>query len=106
MQEDLFDETTWTPPDVLPDLSGEKIIAIDVETRDPNLISKGPGWSRDDGQLIGIAVAAEGWNAYLPIAHEGGGNMSKNTVCRWMQDQLDHGMDVVFGHYDCRSIAR
>ena len=22
--------------------------------------------------------------------------MSKNTVCRWMQDQLDHGMDVVF----------
>ena len=96
MQEDLFDETTWTPPDMLPDLSGEKVIAIDVETRDPNLISKGPGWSRDDGQLIGIAVAADDWNAYLPIAHEGGGNMSKNTVCRWMQDQLDHGMDVVF----------
>ena len=42
MQEDLFDETTWTPPDVLPDLSGEKIICINVETRDPNLLSKGP----------------------------------------------------------------
>ena len=96
MQEDLFDETTWTPPDLLPDLSGEKLISIDVETKDPNLLSKGPGWSRDDGQLIGIAVAAEGWNAYLPIAHEGGDNMSKKTVCRWMQDQLDHGMDVVF----------
>ena len=85
-----------TPPDLLPDLSGEKLISIDVETKDPNLLSKGPGWSRDDGQLIGIAVAAEGWNAYLPIAHEGGDNMSKKTVCRWMQDQLDHGMDVVF----------
>ena len=96
MQEDLFDETTWTPPDVLPDLSGEKIICIDVETRDPNLLSKGPGWSRDDGELIGIAVAADDWNAHLPIAHDGGDNMSKKTVCRWMQDQLNHGMDVVF----------
>jgi DNA polymerase I-like protein with 3'-5' exonuclease and polymerase domains len=96
MQEDLFDETTWTPPDVLPDLSGEKIICIDVETRDPNLLSKGPGWSRDDGELIGIAVASDDWNAYLPIAHDGGDNMSKKTVCRWMQDQLNHGMDVVF----------
>ena len=95
MQEDLFDETTWTPPDVLPDLSGEKIICIDVETRDPNLLSKGPGWSRDDGELIGIAVASDDWNAYLPIAHDGGDNMSKKTVCRWMQDQLNHGMDVV-----------
>ena len=26
MQEDLFDETTWTPPDLLPDLSKEKLI--------------------------------------------------------------------------------
>ena len=37
MREDLFDETTWTPPDTLVDLSKEKVIAIDVETRDPNL---------------------------------------------------------------------
>ena len=96
MKEDLFDETVWTPPEVLPDLSQEKIICIDVETRDPNLLSKGPGWSRDDGQLIGIAVASSQWNAYLPIAHEGGDNMSKRTVCGWLQEQLDHKMSVVF----------
>ena len=96
MREDLFDETTWTPPDTLVDLSKEKVIAIDVETRDPNLITKGPGWVRDDGQLIGIAVASDDWNAYLPIAHEGGDNMSKKTVCTWLQAQLDHGIDVVF----------
>ena len=96
MKEDLFDESVWTPPEVLPDLSREKIIAVDVETRDPNLLSKGPGWSRDDGQLIGIAVASSRWNAYLPIAHEGGDNMSKRTVCGWLQDQLDHKMSVVF----------
>lgn len=96
MREDLFDEKVWSPPDHLPDLSDEKIIAVDVETKDPRLIDLGPGWARDDGKLIGIAVAASGWQAYLPIAHEGGGNMAKGLVTGWLQDQLDHGMSVVF----------
>jgi len=96
MREDLFDEKVWWPPETLPNLSGEKIIAVDVETRDPNLKSLGPGWVRDDGNLIGVAVAASDWQAYLPIAHEGGGNMAKSLVLGWLQDQLNHGMSVVF----------
>tara|TARA_R100001443_G_scaffold114706_1_gene131076 strand:- start:8260 stop:10188 length:1929 start_codon:yes stop_codon:yes gene_type:complete len=96
MREDLFDEKVWSPPDHLPDLSGEKIIAVDVETKDPHLRDLGPGWARGDGKLIGIAVAAPGWKAYLPIGHEGGGNMAKSLVTGWLQDQLDHGMSVVF----------
>ena len=96
MREDLFDENVWFPPEHLPDLSSEKIIAIDTETKDPHLRDLGPGWVRNDGRLIGIAVAASEWSAYLPIAHEGGGNMAKDLVLRWLQDQLDHGMSVVF----------
>ena len=96
MREDLFDEKVWFPPEHLPDLSGEKIIAVDVETRDPHLRDLGPGWAREDGNLIGIAVAASEGSAYLPIAHEGGGNMAKDIVLRWLQDQLNHGMSVVF----------
>mgnify|MGYP003646049404 FL=1 len=96
MREDLFDEKVWFPPEHLPDLSGEKIIAIDTETKDPHLRDLGPGWVRNDGNLIGISVAASEWSAYLPIAHEGGGNMAKDLVLRWLQDQLDHGMSVVF----------
>ena len=96
MREDLFDEKVWFPPEHLPDLSGEKIVAVDVETKDPNLRDLGPGWMRNDGNLIGVSVAASGWSAYLPIAHEGGGNMAKDLVLRWLQDQLNHGMDVVF----------
>jgi len=96
MREDLFDEKVWFPPEHLPDLSGEKIIAVDVETKDPRLLDLGPGWVREDGRLIGVAVAASGWNAYLPIAHEGGGNMAKSIVLGWLQDQLSHGMSVVF----------
>ena len=96
MREDLFDEKVWFPPEHLPDLSGEKLIAVDVETKDPHLRDLGPVWVRDDGKLIGIAVAASEWSAYLPIAHEGGGNMAGDLVLRWLQDQLDHGMPVVF----------
>ena len=96
MREDLFDEKVWFPPEHLPDLSGDKISAIDTETTDPHLRDLGPGGVRNDGRLIGIAVAASEWSAYLPIAHEGGGNMAKDLVLRWLQDQLDHGMSVVF----------
>ena len=97
MQEELvFDENIWTPPEEFPDLSHEKRIAVDVETKDPNLISKGPGWVREDGYLIGIAVATKDRQWYFPIRHEGRGNLSANMVVKWMKDQLSHGMDVVF----------
>ena len=95
-EQDLFNEPTWVPPIELPDLSNETIIAIDVETCDPNLLTLGPGWARNDGRLIGIAVASSKWYGYLPFGHEGGGNMSKKMVVTWLQDQLKHGMSVVF----------
>ena len=95
-EQDLFKEPTWVPTIELPDLSKETIIAIDVETCDPNLLTLGPGWSRNDGRLIGIAVASSKWYGYLPFGHEGGGNMSKKMVVTWLQDQLKHGMSVVF----------
>tara|TARA_R100000655_G_scaffold19085_3_gene40052 strand:+ start:4270 stop:6198 length:1929 start_codon:yes stop_codon:yes gene_type:complete len=96
MREDLFDEKVWSPPEHLPDLSGEKLMCIDVETKDPKIKDLGPGWVRQDGKLIGIAVAVSGWSSYLPIGHEGGGNMAKSLVLGWLQDQLNHGMSVVF----------
>ena len=50
-------ETEWVPPTSLPDLSGYSEIAIDLETRDPNLITMGSGSVRGDGEIDGIAVA-------------------------------------------------
>ena len=35
-------ETEWTPPSELPDLTGAKEIAIDLETRDPHLKERAP----------------------------------------------------------------
>ena len=48
-----FKEEDWAPPSSLPDLTNCDRIAIDLETRDPNLLTLGPGWCRDDGYGIG-----------------------------------------------------
>lgn len=83
-------ETDWIAPDSFPDLSKEKIIAIDLETRDPSLMTRGPGWARNEGEVIGIAVAVDGWSGYYPIAHEGGGNLDRKQVIRWFKTQMEN----------------
>ena len=76
----------WICPDSFPDLSKEKYIAIDLETKDPNLKSKGSGAVIGEGKIVGIAVATKGWSAYYPIEHEGGGNLDKRTVLDWVKE--------------------
>lgn len=78
----------WVAPDSFPNLSNAKEIAIDLETCDPNMESMGPGWPRNDGFVVGYAIAVEGWSGYFPIAHAGGGNLDKRLVHRWLTDVL------------------
>ena len=81
-------EVDWVAPDEFPDLRSCDYIAIDLETCDPNLLTKGPGWVRKDGFIVGVAIAAGDFTGYYPIKHEGGGNISGNLVKRWLKDQL------------------
>jgi DNA polymerase I-like protein with 3'-5' exonuclease and polymerase domains len=81
-------ESEWTPPSELPDLTGAKEIAIDLETRDPHLKERGPGWPTLNGEIIGYAVATSDWSGYLPIAHAGGGNLDKRIVNNWIKKLL------------------
>lgn len=78
----------WIAPDKFPDLSQAEEIAIDLETRDDNLKSFGPGWPRKDGYIVGFAVAADGYKGYFPIRHEGGGNLDEAMVKRWVASVL------------------
>ena len=91
-------KTEWVPVDHLPQTPANiKEIAIDLETKDPQLLSHGPGWATNNGYVVGIAVAYEGFNAYLPIAHEGGGNLDKGVVLRWFKKEIaKHPSDKVF----------
>jgi DNA polymerase I-like protein with 3'-5' exonuclease and polymerase domains len=82
-------QTEWLPPEEFPDLSKYDEIAIDLETKDPNLNTRmGSGAVVKNGEVVGIAVAVSGWCGYYPIAHEGGGNMDRNKVLKWFQGVL------------------
>jgi len=76
-------DSDWEPPQTLPDLSQHKTISIDLETKDSNLLTLGPGWTRKDGYIIGIAVGAGESAWYFPTGHKVG-NMPKNPVYSWL----------------------
>jgi DNA polymerase I-like protein with 3'-5' exonuclease and polymerase domains len=82
-----FKKTIWSTPSEYKDLSGYSEIAIDLETRDDAITNKlGAGWATGQGEVIGFAVAVEGWQAYYPFNHLGGGNMIYEQVIKYMHD--------------------
>ena len=89
-------QTEWVKPTEFPDLRQVDEIAIDLETKDPDLIKKGSGSVTGNGEVIGIAVATKHFKGYFPIAHEGGGNMDKVRVLTWLKDILEAPSTKVF----------
>jgi len=89
-------QTEWLPPESFPDLSSYSEIAIDLETKDPELKTMGSGSVTGKSNIVGIAVAVQDWKGYYPIAHEGGGNMDKNMVLKWFQDVLNTDAIKIF----------
>ena len=82
-------DSDWSPPASFPDHYKEaKVISIDLETRDPNLMTLGPGWARDDGYIIGYAVAFNNFCGYYPIRHEGGGNLPEAAVTGYIKEMM------------------
>jgi DNA polymerase I-like protein with 3'-5' exonuclease and polymerase domains len=82
-------KSTWTPPDIgqLPSWSEAKRVAVDIETRDPLLKEMGPGVRRG-GYIVGVSFAIEdGPSAYLPVRHEGGGNLDPRHVFAYLKHQ-------------------
>ena len=97
IQQPLFKpQTEWLPPETFPDLSNYCEIAIDLETKDTDLIKMGSGSVVGNGAVTGIAIAVEDWCGYYPIAHEGGGNMDRKMVLKWLQDVLNTPADKIF----------
>ena len=89
-------QTEWLPPEEFPNLSQHDEISIDLETKDPGLTKTGSGSVTKNGEVVGIAVAVEGWAGYFPIAHEGGGNMDRNMVLQWLKDVLNTTATKIF----------
>ena len=90
MKVPLFEaQTEWIEPEEYPDLRSYDEIAIDLETRDPDLKSKGSGAIIGNGEVVGIAVAVPGKKFYFPIAHGSGPNMDRKKTLKWFQDILN-----------------
>ena len=89
-------QTEWLPPEEFKDLSNYDEIAIDLETKDPNLKTMGSGSVTGRAKIVGIALAVEGWSAYYPIAHEGGGNMDERKVLDYFRTILNYPSTKIF----------
>ena len=101
-------KSEWVPPHDLPDLTQAKRIAIDVETRDPNIKANGPGWATGDGEVVGYAIATDTWSGYIPIRHNGGGNLDEKIVNRWLKKVFECPADKIMhnAQYDAGWIRR
>ena len=92
----IYNDSDWVCPSEYPDLSQAKEIAIDLETKDPNIKNKGAGWATFDGHIVGFAVAAFDQQWYFPINHDAGGNMDAAITTAWMQDVLKTSATKIF----------
>ena len=92
----IVPETEWLMPKEYPDLRSYPEIAIDLETRDPELKSKGSGSVIGMGEIVGFAVAVEGYRGYFPIAHENGPNMDRKKTIEWFKDICESPATKIF----------
>jgi DNA polymerase I-like protein with 3'-5' exonuclease and polymerase domains len=90
--------STWKLPTEFPDLSYAKFIGIDVESRDPNLLTKGPGFIRRDANVVGISLATESkFKIYLPFAHAIGPQLDKKFVVDYVKAQISRPEQIKVG---------
>ena len=80
---------------------------MDIETRDDHLVALGPGVRRG-GFVAGVSFAIEdGPKHYLPVRHQGGGNLNADHVFDYLKDQTGFDGDLVVanGRYDLDYLA-
>lgn len=93
-------ETGWKAPREFPRLDGCPWLSFDLETKDPNLLTHGPGWARGDGHIVGVSIAAPGARWYFPVRHEvkPEENLDPANVFPWLRHTFQqHGKKPVIG---------
>jgi DNA polymerase I-like protein with 3'-5' exonuclease and polymerase domains len=80
------------------DLTGIDTVAIDLETYDPNLKTKGVGAVRKDGFVCGIAIATKKKTLYFPIAHNMTANLNTKETWDYLKEKVfkNKGLRKVF----------
>lgn len=90
--------STWKLPTEFPDLAYAKYIGIDVESKDENLQTRGPGYIRGDAYVVGISLATEsGFKIYLPFAHAMGPQLDRKFVIEYVKAQVKRTNQIKVG---------
>jgi DNA polymerase I-like protein with 3'-5' exonuclease and polymerase domains len=75
-------------------LEGIDIVAIDLETYDPNLKTKGLGAVRKDGFVTGIAIATKNQTFYFPIAHHMTDNLNTKETWAYLNEKIFQNKNI------------
>lgn len=85
-------ETGWTPPRDFPNLSSARVLGLDTETKDTELLTRGPGAVRGAAHAVGVSVATDDRAWYFPLRHEYEAQQSMNmdpaAVFAWLSDTI------------------
>jgi len=76
------------------DLTDIDIVAIDLETSDPNLKTKGLGAVRKDGFVTGIAIATKKQTFYFPLAHAMTDNLPVKETWDYLNTNLFQNKNI------------
>lgn len=92
-----FDILEYTPPPLVAPPPGA--IALDLETEDPDLMTRGPSWAFEGrGEILGLSVAWRDFEAYYSFGHRDG-NVDPKPVWEWLSDTLARDdIEVVCAH--------
>lgn len=84
-----------------PNLSGEKMIAVDIETKDPDLKTLGPGPRRSDTYICGVGIGTADKSWYFSLRHPDSQNVDETHFFNWLADtQKDKEIITANGSYD------
>lgn len=99
----LFEpETTWREPKSLPSIPRNIPIALDTETKDVLLKSRGPGWVFNDNDfyVAGFSLAWKQNNQmrsiYVPVRHPDSQNTPADEAFKWLQHTIDNASCIYF----------
>ena len=89
----------WVAPRELPNLAGEKLIGIDTETYDPELLIRGAGNVFDNGHVLGMSVAVPDGDDYkkwyLPFKTDNQAGFDRGLLIDWCSKVLTDDVTLV-----------
>ena len=93
----MMPESSWRAPDSFTEIYSAKWWSIDIESKDPYLRSRGPGFVRRDAYVCGVAIHVDGFSGYYPVRHATGSNIAPNVVFDWLRDQANRFRGELYG---------